>query len=47
MSVKSIRFRTTPHNQERGTFEVSGFVYRPIGVILKVTPQVNGQGFIA
>lgn len=34
------------YNQERGTFEVSGFVYRPIGVILKVTPQVNGQGFI-
>ncbi len=34
------------YNQERGTFEVSGFVYRPIGIILKVTPQVNGQGFI-
>jgi type IV pilus assembly protein PilQ len=34
------------YNQERGTFEVSGFQYRPIGIILKVTPQVNGQGFI-
>jgi type II secretory pathway component GspD/PulD (secretin) len=34
------------YNQERGTFEVSGFQYRPIGVILKVTPQVNSQGFI-
>lgn len=34
------------YNQERGTFEVSGFTYRPIGIILKVTPQVNAQGFI-
>jgi type II secretory pathway component GspD/PulD (secretin) len=34
------------YNQERGTFEVSGFQYRPIGIILKVTPQVNSQGFI-
>jgi type IV pilus assembly protein PilQ len=25
---------------------VSGFEYRPIGIILKVTPQVNAQGFI-
>lgn len=34
------------YNQERGTFEVSGFNYRSIGIILKVTPQVNAQGFI-
>ena len=34
------------YNQERGTFEVSGFEYRPIGILLKVTPQVNSQGFI-
>lgn len=34
------------YNQERGTFEVSGFQYRPIGILLKVTPQVNSQGFI-
>src|SRR5688572_7038804 len=34
------------YNSERGTFEVSGFVYKPIGIILKVTPQVNGRGVI-
>lgn len=34
------------YNQERGTFEVSGFTYRPIGINLKVTPQVNSRGFI-
>lgn len=34
------------YNAERGTFEVSGFQYKPIGVILKVTPQVNAQGNI-
>jgi type IV pilus assembly protein PilQ len=34
------------YNSERGTFEVSGFTYKPIGVILKVTPQVNGRGVI-
>jgi type IV pilus assembly protein PilQ len=34
------------YNAERGTFEVSGFEYRPIGILLKVTPQVNAQGFI-
>lgn len=34
------------YNSERGTYEVSGFTYRPIGVILKVTPQVNTRGFI-
>jgi len=34
------------YNSERGTFEVSGFQYKPIGVIMKVTPQVNAQGTI-
>jgi len=34
------------YNQERGSFEVSGFTYKPIGIILKVTPQVNAGGFI-
>lgn len=34
------------YNAERGTFEVSGFTYKPIGIILKVTPQVNGRGVI-
>jgi len=34
------------YNSERGSFEVSGFTYKPIGVILKVTPQVNSQGTI-
>ena len=34
------------YNSERGTFEVSGFTYKPIGIILKVTPQVNGRGNI-
>ena len=34
------------YNDERGTFEVSGFEYKPIGIILKVTPQVNSAGFI-
>lgn len=34
------------YNQERGVYEVSGFNYRPVGIILKVTPQVNARGFI-
>lgn len=34
------------YNSERGTFEVSGFTYKPIGVILKVTPQVNARGVV-
>ncbi len=34
------------YNTERGTFEVSNFEYRPIGIILKVTPQVNERDFI-
>jgi type IV pilus assembly protein PilQ len=33
-------------NDQRGSFEVSGFTYKPIGIILKVTPQVNARGFI-
>jgi type II secretory pathway component GspD/PulD (secretin) len=34
------------YNSERGSFEVSGFTYKPIGIILKVTPQVNSRGII-
>ena len=34
------------YNQEQGTYEISGFEYRDIGIILKVTPQVNNAGLI-
>ncbi|HWA08960.1 MAG TPA: secretin N-terminal domain-containing protein [Opitutaceae bacterium] len=34
------------YNEQRGTFEVSGFNYKDIGINLKVTPQVNARGFI-
>jgi len=34
------------YNSETGNFEVSGFEYKPIGIILDVTPQVNSAGFI-
>lgn len=34
------------YNAETGTFEVSGFEYKPIGINLRVTPQVNTAGFI-
>jgi type II secretory pathway component GspD/PulD (secretin) len=34
------------YNEQRGNFEVAGFEYKPIGIILKVTPQVNARGFI-
>ena len=34
------------YNQQTGSFEVSGFDYKDIGIILKVTPQVNSRGFI-
>jgi type IV pilus assembly protein PilQ len=34
------------YNAERGAFEISGFEYKPIGVILKVTPQINSRGFV-
>jgi type IV pilus assembly protein PilQ len=34
------------YNSEKGTFEVSGFEYKPIGIILKVTPQINNDNFI-
>ncbi len=33
-------------NEQKGSFEVSGFEFKPIGVLLKVTPQVNARGFI-
>jgi len=34
------------YNQERGTFEVSDFDFKPIGVNLRVVPQINSAGFI-
>ena len=34
------------YNQEQGVFQISGFTYKPVGIILKVTPQVNTAGFI-
>jgi type IV pilus assembly protein PilQ len=34
------------YNQQTGSFAVSGFSYKPLGVLLKVTPQVNEAGFI-
>jgi len=34
------------YNQEQGTFEVSGFEYKDIGIIMRVTPQVNNAGLI-
>ncbi len=34
------------YNEETGGFEVSGFDYKDIGVILKVTPSVNHAGLI-
>lgn len=33
-------------NPQTGTQEVSGFTYKDIGIILKVTPQVNARGYI-
>lgn len=34
------------YNEQRGSFEVSNFIYKPIGINLKVTPQINARGFI-
>lgn len=34
------------YNEETGAFEVSGFEFKKIGVILKVTPSVNYNGLI-
>jgi type IV pilus assembly protein PilQ len=34
------------YNQQTGTYAISGFTFRQIGVILKVTPQVNSRGDI-
>ena len=34
------------YSEQTGSFQISGFTYKPIGVILKVTPQVNAQGLI-
>lgn len=33
-------------NRETGQFEVNGFEFKDIGIILDVTPQINGAGFI-
>jgi type IV pilus assembly protein PilQ len=35
------------YSEERGTFEVDGFEYKDIGIIMKVTPQVNNAGLIS
>jgi type IV pilus assembly protein PilQ len=34
------------YNDERGTFEVSNFEYKNIGINMEVTPQINSAGFI-
>jgi type IV pilus assembly protein PilQ len=34
------------YNSERGVYEVSGFQWKPLGIILRVTPQVNARGDI-
>jgi len=34
------------YNEERGTFEVSDFEYKNIGINVDVTPQINSAGFI-
>ena len=34
------------YSEQHGTFEVNGFDYKDIGIMLKVTPQVNARGFI-
>jgi len=34
------------YNTQTGTFVISGFEYKDIGIILKVTPQINPEGFI-
>lgn len=34
------------YNEERGTFEISDFEFKNIGINLNVTPQINSAGFI-
>jgi type IV pilus assembly protein PilQ len=34
------------YNEEQGTYEISGFEYKPIGISMDVTPQVNNNGLI-
>ncbi len=34
------------YNDEIGRMEVNGFEYKPIGINMKVTPQINSAGFI-
>jgi type IV pilus assembly protein PilQ len=33
-------------SEQTGTFQINGFTYKPIGVLLRVTPQVNARGMI-
>jgi type IV pilus assembly protein PilQ len=33
-------------SEQTGTFQINGFTYKPIGVLLRVTPQVNARGTI-
>lgn len=35
------------YNAEQAVFEISGFDYKPIGINLSVTPQINSAGFIS
>jgi len=34
------------YNDQTGTFEVSGFDYKDVGIMMKVLPQINSEGFI-
>ena len=34
------------YSTQTDSFQISGFTYSPIGIMLKVTPQINDQGFI-
>ncbi|MDD5069173.1 MAG: type IV pilus secretin PilQ [Candidatus Omnitrophica bacterium] len=34
------------YNKETGTYEITGFEYKPIGVTLNVLPQINQEGYI-
>lgn len=34
------------YNEEQGSYEISGFEYKPIGISMDVTPQVNNNGLI-
>jgi type IV pilus assembly protein PilQ len=34
------------YNEEKGNYEIAGFEYKPIGISMDVTPQVNNNGMI-